>query len=310
MEWITTSDVSAETWRRLLEFANTDVTVELLERYHGSANSRQLRSNYKKQAQQIRVCLLQAREYLDAARSSSIYTSPNHLYYGMVSLASAVMLVNGDGRKSLDYLRGAAANNHHGLKFSTGVTSVSCHRGLTILENSFVEILNHGHFINWYQTLPSRDRDYATIKKLDRNGTTNTKLDVAGCVNMQSATDIAGIKRSILSCMLHLPDLFRPLSQYRVLENVSRSDYDINIQPDPRNRSRDVYKHTWRYHGTSTGAALEAVLDQFSVSPSYATLLTCIIGSNGRSAIVVLEENTEEMKYEGLISGFRIRDTI
>jgi hypothetical protein len=104
MEWITTLDVHRETWRRLREFANPEFATEAIASVHGAGNSRTT-ADYRKQAVQIRASILQASEYFDAARSSSLVTSPNHVYYGLISLASAVMLLLGDGESSFDFLR-------------------------------------------------------------------------------------------------------------------------------------------------------------------------------------------------------------
>ena len=125
MRWIVTDDIYAETWRRLLEFANIELTMDEIARRHGKAITKSQTDNYKKQATQARVCALQAKEYFDAARSSTLFTSPNHAYYGAVATASLMMLIFGDGQKSLDVLRADNRNNHHGLDFTTGCTANS-----------------------------------------------------------------------------------------------------------------------------------------------------------------------------------------
>jgi hypothetical protein len=160
--WIVTDNIYKETWRRLLEFSNTDFTLTDITARHGSANSGSEKSNYRKQAAQVRATILQAKEYFDAARSSSIFTSPNHLYYGFVALSSTMMLLLGDGTRSLDRLRQEKTNAHHGLVFSTGCTSSTAVSGLSLLENTFAEILERGHFGNWYSVLRDREPILAT----------------------------------------------------------------------------------------------------------------------------------------------------
>jgi len=96
MEWILTDDIRRETWRRILEFANQELALEAIVRLQGPSNDGSTQSNYNKQARQVRVCVLQAKEYFDAAEASSLYTSPNHAYYGAISLASTMMLIFGD----------------------------------------------------------------------------------------------------------------------------------------------------------------------------------------------------------------------
>lgn len=81
--------------------------------------SEKQRINVTKQASQIRFCLTQAREYREASQAVSLSTKPVLLYYSIMSLALAQILMNGDGRSSLDQARGEHA--HHGLVFSAGM---------------------------------------------------------------------------------------------------------------------------------------------------------------------------------------------
>ena len=53
MGWITTDDVLSEVWRRLLEFANLDITIESIIKRHGPALTKSTEQNYKKQAKRI-----------------------------------------------------------------------------------------------------------------------------------------------------------------------------------------------------------------------------------------------------------------
>ena len=146
MEWVTTPDVQREIWRRLREFANPEFAVDAISAIHGAPADNHIASGYKKQAQQIRACVLQASEYFAAARSTSLVTSPNHIYYGLVSLASAVMLLLGDGKKSFDYLRKGDSNKHHGLEFSQSSSVADAKRGLGLLEHSRVRVRRMGTF--------------------------------------------------------------------------------------------------------------------------------------------------------------------
>ena len=98
LNWVTTDNQYEENWRRLLEYANIEITLETLVKLHGKYTPK-TKQNYIKQAEQIRVSLLQAKEYFDAARSSTLFTQPNHLYYGTIALSSACMLIRGDGTK-------------------------------------------------------------------------------------------------------------------------------------------------------------------------------------------------------------------
>jgi hypothetical protein len=161
MKWITTDNIYAETWRELSEYTNIELVCRNLALRHGLPLSKKEEENHRKQAQQARVCVLQAKEYMEAARASSIFTSPNHTYYSITALASLMLLVLGDGTKSLDYLRKDRKNRSHGLEFSTTCTLSDAAASVNLLRSSSAAVLENGHFANWYKILPTRDWDYA-----------------------------------------------------------------------------------------------------------------------------------------------------
>jgi hypothetical protein len=74
------------------------------------------RQDILKQARQIGFCLKQAEEYFRAAESATLATRPTLLYYGVVSLSRALVLLRQDGTKSLDYVRRERVHAHHGLE--------------------------------------------------------------------------------------------------------------------------------------------------------------------------------------------------
>lgn len=143
MEWITCESIYDESWRILLEYANIELAVEAIESIHGKSTSK-MKANYKKQAQQARASLLQAKEYFEASRSSSLFTQPNHLYYGAVALSTACMLIRGTGEKSLDYLRKDPKNAHHGLEFTFSANTKAVKKGTKLLKiviSKFVQMV-------------------------------------------------------------------------------------------------------------------------------------------------------------------------
>lgn len=109
-------DQAAYAWSGLRRFQNVDLVADKLitihqipEKWHADA---------RKQAQQIRSCLTQAREYFSAAKTVSLATKPTLLYYGTMSLALAEILFKHTGDSSLDRVR--EQNRHHGLTMVTG----------------------------------------------------------------------------------------------------------------------------------------------------------------------------------------------
>ncbi len=106
-------DHRAYAWSSLRNFHHTPSTVERIMHLHSLPVKH--RDNVKKQAAQIRQCLIQAREYREAASAVSLATKPLLLYYSLMSLALAQILYKGTGADSLDKARGEHA--HHGLNF-------------------------------------------------------------------------------------------------------------------------------------------------------------------------------------------------
>lgn len=93
-------DTGGYAWANLRRFQNVSfVEKELIRlhqippRYHEDA---------RKQATQLRYCLTQAREYSNAAAAVSLATKPTLLYYSLMSLALAEILMKQSGLSSLD----------------------------------------------------------------------------------------------------------------------------------------------------------------------------------------------------------------
>ncbi len=116
-------------WANLRNFHQYASTVERIMYLHSIPNNH--RDNVRKQATQIRQCLMQAREYREAANAVSLATRPLLLYYSLMALALAQILFRGTGADSLDKARGEHA--HHGLQFHAASVSK---RKLPIFDNN------------------------------------------------------------------------------------------------------------------------------------------------------------------------------
>jgi hypothetical protein len=266
MHWIVADNVYDEAWRRLLEFANIELTIEDIINRHGRPKKGD-QENYRKQAQQVRVCVLQAKEYFEAARHSSLFTSPNHFYYGMVALSSMAMLILGSGSKSLDYLRRDSKNSHHGLNFSTGCDSSQAAKGLLLVEKSWATILPAGHFINWYSTLPARVDHYVSQTKKFPGGS-STSLAACGGTSTAAVSRIIWRKRSMLELLSFLPDLYFDLKRYGISVACAKTSHEI-ICPDS-----STVLHHWLIHELSDPSRLHELLDAFSVPPRHVEQLS------------------------------------
>jgi YaaC-like Protein len=112
-------DASRFAWAGLRRFQNVHFVEEVITSLHGvTAKHKQ---NVRKQATQIRYALTQAKEYFDAAATVTLATKPNLLYYSIMSLALAEILLKQTGESSLDKAR--EQHDHHGLVLQVRDTS-------------------------------------------------------------------------------------------------------------------------------------------------------------------------------------------
>jgi hypothetical protein len=109
---VPSADASRYAWAGLGRFQNVAFVEEKICQLHGLGKAD--RQNAKKQARQIRYALIQAREYFDAAAAVTLATKPNLLYYSIMSLAVAELLLKQTGASSLDAAR--SEHKHHGLQ--------------------------------------------------------------------------------------------------------------------------------------------------------------------------------------------------
>ncbi|WP_257248367.1 YaaC family protein [Burkholderia cepacia] len=273
MRWIVTDNIYTETWNRLLEFSNVEITINQIEKFHGAPSTNGMRDNFKKQATQARVCILQAKEYFDAAREASIFTSPNHCYYGAVALASLMMLILGDGRKSLDYLRSDSKNCHHGLDFKTGCNASAAATAINLLEQSYAKVMPFGQFANWYKTLPEfgashgmAKRIYPTFNRSGRESVGNYKIDDFKKLN--------GSNLNLVDLIKYLPDLSDDLGRFGINAICSRSSLDVEY--DYRDNSAE---YRWAIHGCTPKEGLMKLLEGFKTKPQWAENFTFAVSN-------------------------------
>jgi len=104
-------DLTRFAWANLRRFHNTDYSEAAITHHHGLNKGQRI--NARKQAAQLRYCLIQAREYFEAGERVTLATRPALFYYGAMSLALAEILLKQTGDASLD--RAREEHKHHGL---------------------------------------------------------------------------------------------------------------------------------------------------------------------------------------------------
>lgn len=103
-------------WLQLRRFQNISHNLGMIIKYQNPP--KRYIKFAEKQSQQIRHCLIQAEEYFRASKSVGYATSSLLLYYSIMSLSLADILIKQDGDSSLDRLR--QNHNHHGLELKGG----------------------------------------------------------------------------------------------------------------------------------------------------------------------------------------------
>lgn len=287
MRWVVTDDIYSEIWRRLLEFSNIEITIAEISRRHGAPANNRTRDNYKKQAAQARVCILQAREYFDAARASSIYTSPNHCYYGAVALSSAMMLILGDGRNALDYLRGDAKNCHHGLDFNSNCNAASAASGTVLLERSYAKIMPFGQFSNWYRVLPVEGEVNGILKRIV-GGHRNVSREKLGTYDVDEFSKINGSNFRLIDLLKYLPDLSGDMDRYGI--DVVRSRSSMEVSVDANNDAL----YSWAIHSCQPISELDRLLERFSVPSKFSERFQYSGVDGGDGGVVTFTCRTDE----------------
>jgi hypothetical protein len=215
-------------WIWLRQFHNAAITAAQHARLHRVLPGYQ---NIKKQANQIRDCLIQAKEYYDASNVVTLATKPVLMYYCAMSLAIAEILRKNDGNVSLD--RARVEHNHHGLNFkinagkgNIGDLSV-CATNLravpSIMINKKRDLERFGTLELWHRGA----REYPVP------GYFEVKMPDEGIINKIFQT-ILGLTDerlpclltsgfSFLDCIKHIPSLVFNINRHGIEPNLIRA---------------------------------------------------------------------------------------
>jgi hypothetical protein len=290
--WITTDNIYAATWREIFEYTNIELTLKKLAERHGTPHGSRVTANYLKQAQQARVCVLQAKEYMDAAQTCSIFTSPNHTYYSISALASLMMLIMGTGEKSLDNLRQNKNNRSHGLSFTTECGLRDASSDINLLRLTSANILDKGHFPNWYNTLPDQEPVYAHHERR-AGGFVQRSTRLVGGNTRKPLSAISKTKWTLLDLLAVFPDLDSDLRKCGVKKIRSRSTMYVLENED------NLLTYRWIIHGCGSKEELETLLKKFTVLTNPEKKLTISITPDGVGAeILLVSMPKEELQFE------------
>lgn len=197
------------------------------------------RANARRQATQLRQCLMQAREYCDAAQAVSLATRPVLLYYAVMSLALAEILLKQSADSRLERLR--EFHGCHGLQLSLA-SSIAPSDSLEVAATSMrakpqtaPDGSARGTFEVWRRS--SRELPIVGWYSRDAEGGTQTssvRALMAGADVEPDPYPASGL--TLLDAMLGLPQLEEILVTYGVAPKLVRATCtaaSTRTNPDP-----------------------------------------------------------------------------
>ncbi|WP_440260764.1 YaaC family protein [Bradyrhizobium yuanmingense] len=254
-------------WASLQRFHNVNTVTEQLVKLHGL--NKQQAQNARKQARQLRFCLMQAREYFLASKVVSLATKPTLLYYSIMSLALAEVLLKQSGDSSLD--RAREHHRHHGLLFSDTRTGNLSER----LEGSAGGLLARpmvqgetkarmGTFELWHRG--ARPMPYVGERILHLPGGQSSRTQALISIPEDKRMPLLPEKGvTLLDCIQRIPDLTDLVNAHGVNSSCVRGKIQLDEWETPQ---RNLLRFT--IHPNKQAAQ---VLDGIMFSPS---LVNCI----------------------------------
>jgi hypothetical protein len=267
------SDPAAFSWSGLRRSQNVELMTQRLMQIHSVPLKH--RENVRKQASQIRYCLIQAREYFSAASTVTLATKPNLLYYGTMSLALAEILFKQSGESSLD--RARAENRHHGLTMSVGgfPKNPSLFEASQQLRANPVSIegKRRGTFELWHRS--SREHPLVGL----RTNYIPTGGSTSGYRSVYSAADdpylaLPETGMTLAEAFSGIPLMAEYVHSGGLQSHLTRG----NVRLDMRGSEDEWFStHTLLFHPSTLNSS---IIENISVGANYADRINCIeIGS-------------------------------
>lgn len=244
---ISQMDLSKFAWGEIRRFHNSEYVTGLLMELHNVPKKHE--KNVRKQAEQIRYCLTQAKEYFDAACSVSLATKPVLFYYSAMSLALAEILLKNDGMSSLDIARGQ--HRHHGLEFRLGKSKFELKDDLIESSsklNAFPLIKPSGERFGTFSLWKKSARDMpllskvTTIHRSQRSQSTSNSLFFLPRDKEMEEIPSSGI--SLYDCIVSMPGLVDHIGSIGVGTTLVRGRLEATIEA----ANDDVVKHSLVIH--------------------------------------------------------------
>lgn len=240
---VRTLSESSYAWSGLRKFQNIDLVTKRLIELHDIP--KRFHRDVRKQAQQIRYCLTQAREYFVAAGAVTLATRPNLLYYGTMSLALAEILYKQSGNSSLD--RAREDHRHHGLSIGVGSIKQGCdlERAASLIRARphGVGGIRRGTFELWHRSC----REHPLAGKLTRflpDGGTNVAYELLFGAIDAPYPSLPEVGITFADCLSCTPLLMEFVEQHGLQSRLTRGKSEGEVWPGPEwKANHDVIFH-------------------------------------------------------------------
>lgn len=248
---ITSENPIKQIWKLLRFFLDESSVSDMIREIHGIEKGGKQDANIRKDARQIGYCIRQAEEYFHASSQVDLPTRPLLLYYGVSSLAWALIILRKGGDYSFDKRRKDRKHKHHGLDLlgevqpnnglenfldslqckchikedetaqkdiPWGIDSLQCKRH--IKEDEIVpKNIPWGTFPLFYESLVPCAFFMKSEKSLAGSNYVYEGDIVFNCADLQSVSDLVRRRFNSLELIRSLPDVYQNLM-------------DLGIQPD------------------------------------------------------------------------------
>lgn len=240
---VNTGNISDYAWNRITQFHNSDFTTSLIARLHQL--DKKQHPNARKQAEQIKCCLIQAREYFQSARAVSLATKPVLLYYCVMSLALAEALLKQSGESRLGRLR--AEHNCHGLTLGLTAdptpTDTFSAAALKMVATTQRKDALHakGTFEIWRRS--AREYPIAGSSLTTVAGGQLTKFEMLMVPEDKAPPDLGGKPISLYTCIVNLPYMADVLRRWGTQLQMVRSTISREIDSISGNTFLSIIVH-------------------------------------------------------------------
>ncbi len=299
------SDEGGFAWYKLRAFQNAELTTDHLCRLHMLPASQ--RDNARRMAVQVRVCLLQAQEYFEAARNSTLATRPVLLYYGMMALALAEVLVKQDGESRLERLR--EKHGAHGLtlhangKIGPSIPLSDLGRRLHALPQAN-SAGRFGTFEVWRQSIRESPIPARVTESFPSGGSqAGPRIAFAGADSDDAHLPDSGC--SLLAALCALPQLEEVLAQFGVLGSLIRATLEKEVRHAVDGSETGQLRLT--VHPAPTGLC-DAFCSRIKFLPEAVNLLQIIELPNGMILTAPLQPDPERQLIRQLPSAVTLSE--